>query len=231
MGVYGFGVLAAVSLALFACGDDDGGGGSGPGGSSGSAGSAGLGGSGAMGGSGGGSGASGSAGQAGGSGLSCQSYCATMQENCKNENAQYPSLESCMAVCATFPAGTETDTQGNTLGCRSYHAGAAQGTTADATLHCPHAGPAGVGLCGSNCEGYCNIMVTTCPGEFSAGTSECLQKCDGLAGKDSTAYTVASTTGDTLQCRLYHASVGAESQQSALMHCPHAGITPTDFCK
>ncbi len=235
---YCFGVLAAMSLALFACSDDSDSGGEGAaggaGGGAGVGGGAGAAGSGATGGSGGTGGVagqSGSAGQAGSSGLSCDAYCQSILNNCKNENSQYPSMESCMSVCSTFPVGTETDTSGNTLGCRTYHAGAAQGTPADATMHCPHAGPAGVGLCGSNCEGYCNVMVPTCPGEFSGGMSECLADCEGLPGKDSTAYTVASTTGDTLQCRLYHATVAAESQQTALTHCPHAGMNPTDFCQ
>ena len=238
---------ALLASALFACSDDsDSGGSGGSGGSAGSAGSGGSAGAGATGGSAGGSGsggsagsggssgsagASGSGGSAGAAGLSCDAYCTTLMTNCANENAQYPSMETCMTVCATFPEGTASDTAGNTLGCRIYHAGAAgSGVPADATLHCPHAGPAGASLCGSNCEGYCNIMVPTCPGEFSGGMSECLNACDGFNGKDASEYTIASTTGDSLQCRIYHVTVASENQQAALTHCPHAGVNPTDFC-
>jgi hypothetical protein len=77
--------------------------------------------------------------------LSCDAYCASIATNCTGANTQYGMLDFCMASCESFPVGAATDTSGNTLGCRTYHAGAAAG---DPAVHCVHAGPGGAGVCG-----------------------------------------------------------------------------------
>ena len=246
------GMTVGLLIAVSGCSDDDdsggAGGSSGSGGSGGTAGAStggtggGTGGSAGAstggtagagtGGSAGASGSAGAGGSAGASGLSCAAYCTAIMANCTNENAQYASEAVCLTVCNSFPVGTASDANGNTLGCRTYHASAAgSGTPADATLHCPHAGPAGDGLCGTNCEGYCNIMVDACPGEFSGGETECLNECGNFADPNNTHFTTAETTGDTVHCRIYHASVASENSAAGLTHCPHAGVNPTDFCQ
>lgn len=235
--VTGFSMCCALGVAT-GCGDDDDGGKTATGGTGGGAtgGSGGTGG-GAAGSGGGGTGggtagSAGSAGAGGGAGLTCDGYCTEIMANCKEANQQYSSKDVCLKVCANFPVGTESDTNGNTLGCRAYHTGAAKGTANDAVLHCPHAGPAGDDFCGSNCEGYCNIMVPVCTGEFAGGLNDCLTKCASLT-KATSKYTIAQTTGDSVECRIYHASAAAEDPAggSAAEHCPHAGITPTAFCQ
>ena len=49
-----------------------------------------------------------------------------------------------MDACKMWYAGTDADTAGDTIGCRTYHAGAALG---DPVTHCPHASPSGGGVC------------------------------------------------------------------------------------
>jgi hypothetical protein len=40
-----------------------------------------------------------------------------------------------------------------------------------------------------------------------------------------------ATSGNTLQCRQYHAGVALTGDATAKStHCPHAGATPTAFC-
>ncbi len=78
--------------------------------------------------------------------LDCAGYCTFITTTCTAANAQYTDMADCMTRCtaAGWTAGVATDTSGNTLGCRIYHATAAQ---ADAAMHCPHAGYIGGGVC------------------------------------------------------------------------------------
>ena len=79
----------------------------------------------------------------------CMTYCTQITTNCTGDNAQYTDMADCLAYCASagWPAGTDGDQSGNTLACRTYHSGGP--ATMNATLHCPHAGPTGAGVCGS----------------------------------------------------------------------------------
>lgn len=160
----------------------------------------------------------------GGQALSCDSYCSTITANCKDANNMYADMASCMGACAAFPEGTTADAMGNTLGCRTYHAGAAMG---DPATHCVHAGPGGAGVCGANCDGFCSIATETCKTEWPDMAS-CMTACAGFA--DTVAYSAAATGGDSLACRLYHLSVASSSSDNAAMHCPHT-MAVSDTCK
>ncbi len=216
-----------ASVALVACGGDDDpksstGGTGGSGGATGGQG-------GATGGAGGQGGSAGSAGQGGSAGsTACDAYCDSVQTNCAGANAQFPSKAACVKACAFIPEGAPSDQSGNSLACRTYHAGAA---ATDATQHCPHAGPSGAGVCGTPCEGYCNLMIGVCTTEFT-DYSECTTKCDAFTGKDATDYNTSFVSGDSLNCRIYHATVAASDPSGGTdtLHCPHAGVTPTDQC-
>lgn len=151
----------------------------------------------------------------GGAALDCNTYCDAITANCTAANAQYSSKESCMGACAAFPVGAAADTSGNTLGCRTYHSGAA---AMDAATHCVHAGPGGAGACGSNCEGFCAIAVATCPTEHP-DEATCMTTCMGFA--DTEPFDAGDVAGDTLACRLYHLSVAATDAASAMTHCAH----------
>lgn len=79
----------------------------------------------------------------------CATYCTQVTANCTAANAQYDDMADCMAYCTdvAWPAGADTDTTGNTLGCRLYHVGVAAG---DPATHCGHAGPTGGSVCGAS---------------------------------------------------------------------------------
>jgi hypothetical protein len=234
-------------LAVAGCGDDEDGASPTPGtgGATGGSSGAGTGGGGTAGGgtssggaagstssggaAGGNAGEAGSAGMAGNAGasasLTCDAYCTAIMANCTGGNLQFENNAQCLAVCATYPEGTLADTVDNTLGCRLYHATAA---ATGAALHCPHAGPAGGGatFCGTNCEGYCNIMLEVCDAEY-ADANECLTTCEGFTNFETTSYSYQSAQpGNTFECRLKHASNAATADS----HCAHAGENPTDIC-
>jgi hypothetical protein len=220
----GCSLWALASAGLVGCGGDDDSKSSsgGTGGATGGAGGAG----GTTGGQGG---AAASAGQGGSGGATaCDAYCDTMQSNCAGANAQYPSKAACVKACNFIPEGAPSDQAGNSLACRVFHAAAA---ATDAGQSCPSAGPSGAGVCGTPCEGYCNLMIGVCTSEFT-DYSDCTTKCDAFTGKDATDYNTSFVSGDSLNCRIYHATVAASDPSGGTdqLHCPHAGVTPTDQC-
>lgn len=144
--------------------------------------------------------------------LSCDAYCASIATNCTGTNTQYGMLDFCMASCESFPVGAATDTSGNTLGCRTYHAGAAAG---DPAVHCVHAGPGGAGACGANCDGFCTVAMGACPDAWP-GLPECMTACAGFM--DTEPYDAGDVGGNTLACRLYHATAAAFQPDP---HCLH----------
>jgi hypothetical protein len=76
----------------------------------------------------------------------CAAYCTAVMGACTAANAQYPSEAMCLTACSTmtWELGTAGATSGNSIACRTYHAGAAR---TNAAVHCPHAGPTGGGVC------------------------------------------------------------------------------------
>jgi len=128
-------------------------------------------------------------------------------------------------MCGAWPVGADTDTSGNTLGCRLYHANAALSLGLD---HCNHAGPSGVDvasgnpICGTQCDAYCSIMLLKpgCNDTIRAFNSlaECQAVCPLF--KSNAPLYFDNTTGDNLQCRIYHAKAAFAIDLTT--HCQHA---------
>jgi hypothetical protein len=176
--------------------------------------------------------------------LDCPTYCSTITTTCTGANNQYQDANHCMATCAKFAMGTSADTGGqNTLGCRLYHAQNAM-LTGDTATHCPHAGPAGAAIsmanpqpavCGDACTSFCTLEISICgtldtpitgiPAQYQ-NMAACMTACGtGTTGFNKSKPLVAGATnssGDSLACRLYHATNAAISG-NAVNHCPHTG--------
>ena len=153
--------------------------------------------------------------------LTCANYCTSIMANCTGANQQYSSAAECMSSCAHAPVGLVADTSGNTLGCRSYHAGMPAMTGPD--LHCRHAGPGGDGACGDNCLGFCTLVMGACTGanaQYGGNLSMCMTACAAFA--TTPAYNSMQTSGNTFACRLYHATVASGNPA---MHCAHVGAS------
>src|SRR5688500_7453415 len=160
----------------------------------------------------------------------CGSYCEAILANCTEGNAQYApnDMATCVGFCSTnagWPEGTSGMTSGTTIGCREYHAGAA---AMDPGLHCPHAGQSGADTCGTWCENYCQLAIDNCEGPRTLypDVATCMAACpaipdDGMPG---------ATSGNTIQCRIYHLGVAGTDMMSANTHCPHGSATPTGPC-
>jgi hypothetical protein len=162
--------------------------------------------------------------------LDCPSYCSQIQANCTGANAQYADDAHCTGACNSFAAGTLGQMTGNTLGCRLYHSGAP--AKMDAATHCPHAGPGGdkiggTGTCGDVCTSFCTMEIRACGMTGDAGgngqytsMTDCMTKC--AAFPNPTALYSPTAKGDSLACRLYHATNASISGMAAT-HCPHTG--------
>jgi hypothetical protein len=160
----------------------------------------------------------------GGGGLTCADYCASIIGACTGDNQQYADSDHCLNACAAFPAGALADTSGDTLGCRIYHAGVAAQSADNAAVHCVHAGPGGAGVCGNNCDGYCDMELKYCTGAAAlyADRAACLAACGAVA--DTIKYSVAVESGVSVACMLFHAEELAPMMED---HCNH----PVEECK
>ncbi|MFT7623185.1 MAG: hypothetical protein ACI9WU_002363, partial [Myxococcota bacterium] len=162
----------------------------------------------------------------------CAVYCTDISANCAGDNAQYADEAACLSYCETWgqlPAGALEDTSGNTIGCRTYHAGVAATDADAAALHCPHSGPDGANVCGTWCENYCHLTQTNCTGdnELYADNDACMTACGDFTDTGASG----DTGGDSVQCRTYHAGVaGSDGDTSAAVHCGHAGIDGNGVC-
>lgn len=163
-------------------------------------------------------------GGAGGQDLSCRNYCTAINTACAAGAAiQYKSDLSCMNSCPAFPSGTIGDTSNNSLGCRYSHALAA---ASNPDQNCAAAGPSGGGVCGTNCDAYCFLMAQICPSVYEDLTV-CNSACITMVGVNDTAFHT-NVSGDTLQCRIYHATFAAEGSPD--IHCVHASPLPALPC-
>lgn len=157
----------------------------------------------------------------------CADYCAKIATNCTGANQQYSNAATCMASCALFPVGVTADTTGNTLGCRVYHAANA---AAGPTVHCRHAGPGGDGVCGANCDGFCTIVQGACSTQTTppyADKPACMTACGGFA--TTPVYDQSVQTGNSLACRMYHATVATTTPMPHCSHVKAVGGTGGNF--
>lgn len=175
-------------------------------------------------------------------------YCTDVIAHCTGANAQYPTnanaMDQCLGTATSFMVGKTSDISGNTLGCRAYYAGALAMT--DPVTHCIHSGPAGdqvdqPGTCGDACTSFCTLEIKVC-GSTDAqlanitpqyqNLSACMSACNNFnkTNKYVLNTTQVAPSGNSLACRLYHATNAAlytklGSVASTNAHCSHTGVT------
>jgi hypothetical protein len=84
------------------------------------------------------------------------------------------------------------------------------------------------------CAAYCTAITASCTGaNRQYGTSDgaqmdaCMTACGAFGWMTGTA---GDTSGNTLGCRLYHATAAAGSDANHMTHCPHAGPLGGGVC-
>lgn len=153
----------------------------------------------------------------------CSTYCSTITSACTGAtNSQYGSMVTCIASCAHFPVGTAGEQSGDTLQCRAYHANAA---LVDPATHCVHAGPSGGSVCGTPCQGFCDMAVAECPTQYPAAAG-CATTCGGMTA--GSAFDSSIQSGNTVSCRVYHATAASTDPTT---HCPHIAAPSAPPCQ
>jgi len=133
--------------------------------------------------------------------------------------------------------GDTTDTNINTLGCRAHYVIAIMANHALNTTQCAYTSLTGGGMCGNatdRCATYCAIDIANCPDTWTApgvtgggvngntpNVSICAQACLSGYGYNQTGseFNPYDTTGDTVECRTYHALAAGVL---GYPHCAHA---------
>jgi hypothetical protein len=144
-------------------------------------------------------------------------------------------MASCMLACSYLPPGTY-GAAGETLGCHQYHADLA--ATVSASVHCPHAGPYGGGVCGSNaCADYCLLASSQCQADAGyampySSMGECVANvCDSGAFpllSDAAPFNAPAPAGpNTLNCLEWH---DVHALQAPVPHCMHLEIDGGGLC-
>lgn len=154
----------------------------------------------------------------------CKAYCTLVMDACTGVNAVYTTEAICLGVCAQLDPGDDEDTTGNTVACRYFAATNAK----DEPDYCKGAGPGGNGVCGTDCESYCQLFPQVCPEQDEYKSPEaCMEFCQALPAQPD--YDVKRDhDGDTIECRLVHVSSATVKQAE---HCPHATIRPSEpYC-
>lgn len=162
----------------------------------------------------------------------CETYCDQILEYCSGSLEQYRDRAQCLKVCNFLPEGELAGEDNNSTACRLRYAGKARyASGTELAAYCRQAGPGGDGRCGSNCEGYCEIMMSVCT-QNSADVyhfeeqAECLDSCSKLPASD-VAYSTSDplvSDGNHVQCRLFHVTSAAMLDTEE--HCEHAvGVT------
>jgi hypothetical protein len=150
----------------------------------------------------------------------CEEYCNVVKSACPTT---FKDEAYCDKLCPNLPlaekAGAKT---GNTFECRLDQLKTAQAIgSEDSREHCLRAGPGGDGVCGSNCDSYCQLFSTIC-GDRPQLANDCVNQCEKLVS-DPTVDGAAAFGAqlDTVQCRLAHLSAAAFAPDP---HCEHASI-------
>jgi hypothetical protein len=170
-------------------------------------------------------------------GTACEGYCQLIMGGCTGTNAQFANVAQCLNWCATYPTvGAERPyaTGNDTYQCHIYHAQVAVQRGDIADVHCTHAGPTGANVCGTShqCRAFCRGQIAACG---LTGTTNGQYASQAACETSCATWTVGSfgastTSGNTLACRAYHATVAIESSTNAGNHCSHTSATGGGVC-
>jgi len=163
---------------------------------------------------------------------SCAKYCTLVTANCTGDQAQYASLEDCLAFCRHLPLegpsrdGDQKDTP--TTACRQYWADSPART--DPKAHCSAAGPFGGNTCGDRCTAFCDVALDACGTAVYATPPDCTTACAGFTFRDAGVDGGGEgpdgpARGATLNCRLYHLRAAAKDAAAC------AALTPAGPCQ
>jgi hypothetical protein len=165
----------------------------------------------------------------------CEEYCTLQESNCGEDFANYFDRSECLALCARYPQGTAAS---NGFECRLQAVRGAresQEPIQDCAISSRGGNADGLAQCGTNCEAYCQLVMSVCPTPGFADAAECLAECaglrdDGLPVDPEMCVNggLHERSGSSVQCRLWHVGAAARtawlgrSAAEFMLHCGHA---------
>jgi hypothetical protein len=178
----------------------------------------------------------------------CTDYCNDMAISCPalTANQEYLSGDVCQQFCKFHTdhydeqglggpvdvSPTSALAGGDTLYCRVWHSHAALDNPNE---HCPHAGPVGGDLCGTNpCDDFCAATMKFCGTLSYASMSDCTQACNADGGYPGFPYLQGDASdlqtngGNTLNCRIYHLENFLNTMDP--VHCAHIAADGGGVC-
>jgi hypothetical protein len=164
--------------------------------------------------------------EGGGGQVSCDQYCQAVMNACTGVNAEYTSLAVCQSICAQLEPGFVGGAPADTVACRQAHALMA---SSDPATQCPAAGPLGIGDCQPDrCQSFCQLDLALCAdaGPPYTDFTQCHTQCPGYTYLPD-AGDIATTNGNTLNCRIYHLESAYAGGALVGVHCPHTGQIST----
>ena len=146
----------------------------------------------------------------------CEDLCALVHDLCIGDDTQYVDEGHCTTYCeeaAALPPGHHLDLTENSVSCR-YNYGvtlAAEPTTG--LVNCPIVGQSGGGVCGTWCQNYCHLTQKNCVGADALYPD--VGACEAACAAFPTTGLANAPSGDTVQCRTYHAGNAGEPELNA----------------
>jgi hypothetical protein len=154
----------------------------------------------------------------------CVKYCTDIEGACgQTGDRQYASTAECLAACSILSASNMA-TGTNTIACRTTHAANA---VAKPYPNCWNAGPYGNEVCGTECEAFCILADSVCPGTYNGCKGKCtmftkVAAPDTAAGAAGVYTTSGPAAGNTLDCREYYLGQALQGINKTVS-CTNAG--------
>jgi hypothetical protein len=159
----------------------------------------------------------------------CDSFCEQSQRICSGSLGQYTNMIQCVRSCLALPNVTEAPypSSGDSLQCRFHHLQEAATSDAMAQEHCAYTGLYDdSGVCGSVAESMCDLSLTACNSTSMVQYSsrdQCISATTAFPRDSIGTLAVPVVSGNSLECRLYHAQLAIQSTALANEHCYYTG--------
>ena len=154
--------------------------------------------------------------------ISCPRYCSDIATVCTGDNAQFADTLTCSKFCAQMTLGTLANSSEDSVACRLTNVSNAKepGSEHDSCIRAGVATNCGAGNGDPQCEAFCKLDRSLCGDLAYKSQAECTTACAAWS-KVFTGPTIGST-GDTLQCRVYHMQLSQTGNEAdRITHCPH----------
>ena len=154
--------------------------------------------------------------------ISCARYCTDIATVCKGDNAQFADAPTCSRFCAQMTPGTLAVSSEDSVACRLTNVSNAKepGAEHDSCIFSGVATNCTAGNGDPQCESFCKLDRALCGDLAYKSQLECTTAC--AAWTKVFAGPTIGSTGDTLQCRVYHLQLSQTGNAAdRITHCPH----------